>query len=314
MGWPGLPICMGDIRLIIITGPTASGKSRLAVELASIFGAEVVSADSMQLYKLMDIGTAKAAIRDRSDIAHHMLDVVFPDEDYTAAQYRVDAMAAVKEIHKRGKNVIIVGGTGLYIRALTNGLFMGPGSDMRLRAGIENMASEEGSACLHERLKEIDAESAAKIHPNNKVRIIRALEVFYLTGRPISAFQKEHGFRVRPFKVLKIGVCMDRDALYRAIDERVDRMMEDGLEEEVNGLLAMGYSPSLKSMGAIGYKEMVGYLRGSTTMEEAVSLLKRNTRRYAKRQITWHRRDGEIRWFMPKEFKKTVDLVRGFLQ
>lgn len=304
---------MEKIKTVIIAGPTASGKTELAVHLASLYNGEIISADSMQVYRRMDIGTAKPTVAEMDGIPHHMIDIAEPDEGFTAARYASLALEKIREIHKRGKNPFVAGGTGLYIKALTRGIFKGPEADPALRAELEREAKEHGSAYLHERLKAVDPEGAAAIHPNNRVRVIRALEVFELSKKPISEFHREHAFSEEPLSTLKIGLMLERDALYARIDARVDAMMADGLLEETEKLLAAGYSPSLKPMGGLGYKEMVNYIEGRCSLEEAVELLKRNTRRYAKRQMTWFGKDPGIRWFNPGQKKDIIEAVKEYL-
>ncbi len=304
---------MDRIKAVVIAGPTASGKSSLAVELAALFNGEVVSADSMQVYRRMDIGTAKPTAKERRGVPHHMIDVVDPGEDFTAARFREMALASVKEIHGRGRNVFIAGGTGLYIKALTRGIFKGPPADPGLRAELAREADAHGSERLYERLKAVDPAGASNIHPNNLVRVIRALEVYALSKTPISEFHREHAFSEATFETLKIGLCPDRTELYERIDRRVEKMMENGLLEETKKLLQAGYSSFLKPMGGLGYKEMTGYLGGEYGLEEAVRLLKRNTRHYAKRQMTWFKKDPEIRWFNPGRKNDIIETVKGYL-
>ncbi|MBI3754528.1 MAG: tRNA (adenosine(37)-N6)-dimethylallyltransferase MiaA [Deltaproteobacteria bacterium] len=301
---------MRKIKLIVIVGPTASGKSALAVELAERFNGEIVSADSMQVYRAMNIGTAKPMQGQRERVAHHLIDAADPDEEFTAARYREEASRAIHEIRERGRNVFVVGGTGLYIRALTRGLFQGPGSNPRLR---RKLASENlGPGYLYEKLKEVDPDAAAKIHPNNLTRVIRALEVYSLTSKPISAFQKEHSFSEEPYEALNIGISVERNFLYKAIEDRVDSMIKAGLAGEVRRLLDMGYSPDLKAMGGLGYKEMIGYIQNKYSLEYAVLEIKKNTRRYAKRQMTWFRREADIRWFAPDKKEDIMAAVKEF--
>lgn len=300
-------------KIILVLGPTATGKSRLAVELAGAFNGEIINADSMQVYKHMDIGTAKPSKEELKAVHHHLIDIVTPDEDYTAARFRKDALLKIDGIRSRGRNAFIVGGTGLYIKVLTKGIFEGPEGDRSLREALEKEARELGSMALYERLKEVDPVSALSIHPNNMVRVIRALEVYSISGRPISEFQKEHGFSDSPFDALKIGLVKERAALYLDIEKRVDNMMERGLIEETKKLVSMGYSPDLKAMCGLGYKEMVGFLSGKTGLAGAVELLKKNTRHYAKRQMTWFKKDPEIRWFSPEQKKDIINLVKEHL-
>ena len=306
---------MDKIKIIVIVGPTASGKSALAMELSERFDGEIVSADSMQVYRYMDIGTAKPVKEQREKIPHHLIDIADPDEEFTAARYSDEASKAIREIHERGKNVFVAGGTGLYIKALTKGLFKGPGSDVRLRNEFAILGSgSEGTRYLYEKLKEVDPEAASRIHPNNAARIIRSLEVYYLTNKPISVFQKEHNFSEEPYEAIKVGLSADRKSLYKSIEDRVDNMMKVGLVEEARRLLDMGYSPDLKTMRGLGYKEILGYIQNKYGLEEAVREIKKNTRRYAKRQMTWFRKEADIRWFSSEEKGKMIALIEGFLR
>lgn len=301
-------------KIVIIVGPTASGKSALAAMLAHSFNGEIINADSMQVYKGMDIGTAKPPREMLQKVPHHLIDIVEPDEEYTAASFKKDAEEKIKEIRGRGKNVFVAGGTGLYIKALTMGLFDGPSADKGLRDSLTEEAETYGKERLYERLKSVDAKAAANIHPNNLRRVIRAIEVYELSRKPISEFQSAHAFSERPYETLKIGLIKEREALYGDIETRVDEMMEAGLLEETKSLIESGYSTSLKPMGALGYKEVAGYLKGEYPLEEAVGLLKKNTRHYAKRQLTWFKKDSEIRWFSPEQKKDIIELVKEFLR
>lgn len=300
-------------KLLVIAGPTASGKSALAAGLARLFDGEVISADSMQVYRHMDIGTAKPSEDEMAGVAHHLISVVDPSEEYTAAKFREDALQKIQEILGRGKRVVIAGGTGLYIKALTQGLFEGPEADWDLRRGLLEEAEKKGREALHEKLREADPVSASRIHPNNLHRVIRALEVYSLSKRPISDLQEEHSFAPAPFETLKIGLSMERAELYAAIDRRVERMVEAGLLDETRRLLSMGHHSGLKPMRGLGYKEMTAFIEGEYAFDEAVRLIKRNTRHYAKRQMTWFRKDPEIRWFNPGDKNCIIGLVRGFL-
>ncbi|GMR05037.1 MAG: tRNA (adenosine(37)-N6)-dimethylallyltransferase MiaA [Thermodesulfobacteriota bacterium] len=302
---------MGEkIKLVVIAGPTASGKSALAVELSTLLNGEIINADSMQVYRFMDIGTAKPDKRQRGGIPHHLIDAVDPDEDFTAARFREEADLKIKEIHSRGKNPFVVGGTGLYIKTLTKGIFEGPGKDKALRAELLRDAGKNGGESLYARLKEVDPVSAASIHPNNLRRIIRALEVYALSKRPISEFQREHAFTETPYDTLTIGLKKERDRLYADIDKRVEMMIKNGLVEETKKLIEMGYSANIKPLGGLGYKEAVAYLAGEISIEEAVMLIKRNTRHYAKRQMTWFRKYPEIKWFNPEEKTDIIGAIR----
>lgn len=301
-------------RVTFILGPTASGKSGLAVELASLFNGEIISADSMQVYRHLDIGTAKPSKEELKRVAHHFIGIADPEEEYTAARFRTEALEKIGEIRSRGREVFVAGGTGLYVKVLTKGIFEGPRADHSVREALMGLVREQGKEALYERLKEVDPASAEKIHPNNTGRLIRALEVWQLAKRPISEFHSEHAFAEEPFDALKVGLELDRAALYEGIERRVDEMMERGLLEETRGLLSMGYSAALKPMRGLGYKEMTGFLNGEYPLETAVSLIKQNTRRYAKRQLTWFRKDPEIRWFSPEQKNDIIDLVKGHLK
>lgn len=304
---------MDKTRIVIICGPTAVGKSSLAAELASRFNAEVVSADSMQVYRHMDIGTAKPDAALRSAAAHHMIDIIDPDQEYSAALYMKDASKAIEDIRSRGRNVIVAGGTGLYIKALTKGLFDAPPSDKAVRQILQDEAIEKGLGPLYERLKQADPASAATIHPNNRARIIRALEIYATTGMAASILRKEHGFSEERFDSLKIGLEVERSELCRAIDDRVDKMMRDGLLQETERLISMGYPCTLKSMRALGYKEICSFINNEYSLEEAVALIKRETRGYAKRQMTWFRADSRINWFNPGHKSDIIRVVENHL-
>ncbi|MBI5563032.1 MAG: tRNA (adenosine(37)-N6)-dimethylallyltransferase MiaA [Deltaproteobacteria bacterium] len=304
---------MERTRIVIIAGPTASGKSGLAVELAERFGGEVVSADSMQVYRGMDIGTAKISVSWRRGVPHHLIDVCEPSEDYSAARFAKDAGEKIDEIRARGRSAFIAGGTGLYIKALVGGLCDAPSGDRALREALMAEAEADGAASLHERLRAIDPASASAIHPNNLPRVIRAIEVAMLTGRPISEAHRGHGFAQAPYDTLKIGIMAERDALCKAIEERVDGMIKAGLVEEARGLFGR-YGHGVKPLSGLGYKEMAGYLNGLYPLGEAVSMLKTNTRRYAKRQMTWFRKDAGIRWFSIGQKDDIMGAVEVFLQ
>jgi len=290
-------------KILIICGPTASGKSDLALRLAHELDAEIVNADSMQIYRGLDIGTAKPSKEEQAEIRHHLIDVVEPDRQFSAADYAAAADAAIRDIVGRGKRVIVAGGTGLYIRALVKGLVDSPGGAGELRLALQDEADRDGNEAMLERLRQVDPDLAAGLHPNNLVRIIRALEVYRLTGIPLSRHQKEHAFATRRYETLQIGVSVERGLLYRRIDERVERMLAAGLLNEVSGLLEAGFGRDLKSMRSIGYKEAAAHLCGELSAEEAVRLIKRDTRHYAKRQMTWFKADPDILWFeYPEKF------------
>lgn len=292
----------GGAKIIVIAGPTASGKTEIAVGLARAIGGEVVNADSMQVYRGMDIGTAKPSESEKEGVPHHMLDVVAPDTDFNAAAYRETAAPIVHDIARRGRTCLVVGGTGLYIKALTGGIFDCPPSDPALRKSLLALYDEQGAGVLHSRLGGLDPEAALKIHPNDRLRVTRALEIIHLTGRMPSRLADAHRFEDRPFDVLFLCLGPDRRKLYRRIDLRVLRMVESGLVEETASLLAAGFGPDLKAMKGLGYRHMVGYLERRWTLDQAVESLQRDTRRYAKRQMTWFRKVPNAVWKSPDDF------------
>lgn len=281
---------------MVLCGPTAAGKTAAALALAEHFDLEVVSADSRQVYRLMDIGTAKPTREEQAKVPHHLLDVVWPDEPFDAARFVGMASRAIDGILARGRLPLLVGGTGLYIRALTEGLVEAPGADPQIRRRLEEQAACAGSESLHRRLATIDPAAAAKLHPNDRIRIVRALEVFELTGRPLSAWQRDHSFRAQRYRLLKIALAPPRAELYRRIDARAAAMLEGGLVEETQALLTAGYDPQLKSLQTIGYREAMRLIRGEVARGEALAELQQATRRYAKRQLTWFRADSGMIW------------------
>ncbi len=284
---------VGARRLLVICGPTGVGKTAAAIALAQRLGAEIVAADSRTVYRHMDIGTAKPTRQQRGLVPHHLIDVADPDEVFTLATYRRLALAAVDEIFARGTTPILVGGTGLYIRAVVDGLILPPvPPDWELRQRLED-AERRAPGTLHGRLATIDPVATTRIHPRNVRRLIRALEVYEQTGRPITSSQQHAS---PAFKTTQIGLTMDRAELYERIEQRVDEQLAQGLLEEVKGLLNQGYDRSLSALQGVGYKEMIEYVDGVATLEEATRQLKRNTRRLAKRQYTWFRQDPRIRW------------------
>lgn len=269
----------------------------------------------MQVYQGMDIGTAKPSPELRRRVPHHLLDIVGPTVNFTVADFATAGRAAISDIHSRGRQAIVVGGTGLYIRALLFGLAHSPAGSETVRRDLEAVADRYGQEELLRRLALVDPETAARLHPNDRVRIIRALEVFHQAGIPLSRYQQEHGFSSPQYDFLKIGIELERGELYRRIDERVERMFADGLVVEVSRLLEQGVGPDDKSMRSIGYSEVVALLAGSIDQAEAKRLIARNTRWYAKRQLTWFRREQEIKWVeYPKSFASILASVIAFLE
>ena len=300
-------------KVIVICGPTGIGKTTVGIELAGKFGGEIISADSMQIYRQMDIGTAKPTSEELCQIAHHMIDIVEPDEDYDAVRYSNQARDRVAGIVNRGLIPFVVGGTGLYIKALLHGLFQSKPVDAQIRNGLKQEAEENGIGFLFERLKKVDPAAADRIHPNDLYRILRALETIESSGKTISEYHESHGFADDPFTVLKIGLELDRQDLYARIDKRVDLMIEAGFVAEVTKLLDMGYSAHLKSMQSIGYRHVAAFLEKKMPWDECVRTLKRDTRRYAKRQFTWFGADQAISWQPPGHVKDIISLVVKFL-
>lgn len=280
----------------VLTGPTASGKTSLSLRLAKAYDCEIVCMDSMQLYRGMDIGTAKPTEAEKAQAVHHMIDVADPTEDFSVARYQEMAEACIEDIHARGHRALLVGGTGLYLRALRQKMSMGEAAaDEQLRAELQEIADREGGReVLHERLRQVDARTAERLHVNDVRRVIRALEVYQLTGRPFS--QQEQIQEESRFAYRVASLTMDRAILYQRIEQRVDDMMAQGLAQEVAHLLSGGVPADAKAMKAIGYKELIPYCQGQCTLEEAVYALKLNTRHYAKRQLTWMRREENVCW------------------
>ena len=299
--------------IVLIVGATGVGKTDVALALANRLDAEIVSADSMQVYRYMDIGTAKPTPAQRRQCPHHLLDVVDPDEDFNVARFREAALKAVEDVWSRGRNVLVAGGTGLYVKALTRGLFAGPPRDAALRAELARVISEHGVGHLFDRLTRVDPEAAARIHPQDRVRIVRALEVFHGTGRPLSQWQREHGFGDQPFDVLGVGLERPRPELYELIDRRCERMMAEGLLDEAGSLLDRGYAPGLRSMQGVGYRQAVQCLMGRLSRPEALSSMQQATRRLAKRQLTWFRAQPALRWLHPDRVDAIAELCRRFL-
>jgi len=281
--------------LIVIVGPTAVGKTQLALRLGEELGGEVISADSRQIYRGMDIGTAKPTAEERRKVPHHLVDLIEPHEGFTLVQYQEMAYEAIDEVLSRGRLPFLVGGTGLYVKALVEGFTIPRVKPkMARRKALLKEAGERGAEALHARLKEVDPAAAARIDPRNVRRVVRALEVYEATGQPISRLQRKEP---PPYRILKMGLTMERKALYQCIDERVDRMMEKGFLEEVKGLEEKGYGYDLPAMSGLGYKQLGLYLRGEADLAEAVRMIKSETRRFVRQQYKWFRLDDEtIHW------------------
>jgi tRNA dimethylallyltransferase len=283
-------------RLFCLLGPTAVGKTEIAIQLAQRLNAEIISVDSRQIYRQMDIGTAKPTAEEQQAARHHLIDCVDISQPFSVADYQSLADAAITDIQNRGKQVLLVGGAGLYFRAIVDGLFEGPGADTALRERLEQEAAQHGVDALHERLRTCDPESADRIHPNNLVRVIRALEVYELTGMPMSEHQQQWHQKYQRYPFIAFCLTMPRALLYQRIEHRVDVMLANGLIAEVESLLAAGYSCDTVALRSFGYKELIAYLDGECTYLEAVEQLKQNTRRFAKRQLTWFRKDTRLEW------------------
>jgi tRNA dimethylallyltransferase len=293
---------VGPARIAVgfIVGPTGAGKSALAMAVAERLNCEIVNADSRQFYRGMDLGTAKPSAEDRARVPHHLIDVRDPDESLDVAEFAQLVRAAIDEIAARGRNPLVVGGSGLYLRVIRGGIFRGPAASMEIRYRLAKIAAEQGVAHLHQRLREIDPESANRIGVNDLYRIARAIEVFELTGETITAHQQRHRFADIGYDTFTVGVEVERKKLYDAIDTRFDAMVAAGLVEEVRALVEAGYSPDKPPLSTLGYKQMAAHLRGELALADAVALAKQESRRLAKRQLTWFRREPEIVWLDPE--------------
>ncbi|MBB6669150.1 tRNA (adenosine(37)-N6)-dimethylallyltransferase MiaA [Cohnella nanjingensis] len=299
--------------LLVLVGPTAVGKTALSLQVAKAFGCEIISGDSMQVYRGMDIGTAKLPPEEREGIPHHLIDIRDPEEPFSAADFQAECAKAIREIHGRGRTPFIVGGTGLYVESVCYDYrFQDHGSDEAFRERMQVIAAERGPQALHERLAAVDAASAAKLHPNDTRRVIRALEIYETTGRPFSELQVQArgDEKTSPYELVLIGLTMDRARLYERIEERVDQMLAEGLVEEVSGLLAAGVPSGAVAMQALGYKEVAGYLTGRFDYERAVELLKRDTRHFAKRQLSWFRHMQDLQWIDVGAHPKNSELFK----
>ncbi|MCP2605878.1 tRNA (adenosine(37)-N6)-dimethylallyltransferase MiaA, partial [Candidatus Aminicenantes bacterium AC-335-O07] len=294
----------------VVLGPTCTGKSALGIEIAKKFNGEIINCDSMQVYKGFDIGTDKVPPALRKEVRHHLLDILDHTQQFTAADFARLANKTISDILSREKLPIIVGGTGLYIRALLNGIFPGPGRNEELRAKLKKEVKEKGISYLRKELERIDPVYARIIGKNDEMRIIRALEVFYLTGKPISEHFKNTHSELHDFHKIKIGLILDRKELYKRINERVERMYTSGMVSEVKKLLEQGINPESPPFRALGYKYALLVAQGEMSEKEAILLTQRDTRRYAKRQIIWFKKEKDIHWFSPYEKEKIFDFLR----
>ncbi len=301
--------------LVILTGPTAVGKTALSVAFAKAINGEIISADSMQVYRHMDIGSAKVTKEEMEGVPHHLIDVLEPAEEFNVVLFQKMARQAAEEIESRGHIPILVGGTGFYIQALLYNIdFAENDEDRRLRRSLEEIAKEQGASALYEKLRAVDPESCEIIHANNVKRVIRAIEFYEKTGKKISAHNREQRQNISPYRFAYFVLNDDREKIYRQIDQRVDLMMERGLVEEVRALRAMGCSRGMVSMQGLGYKEILSYLEGEISQEEAVYLIKRDTRHFAKRQLTWFKREKEVTWIEKNVFDYSSQNMLAFMQ
>jgi len=294
--------------LIVIAGPTGVGKTELAHWLALKLKGEIISADSRQVYCYMDIGTGKPSKSLQVELPYHLIDVVKPDENFTLADFKAMSEKIIEQVHSRGRLPFLVGGTGLYIKAVTTGLFPSPAPSPTIRQKLQLQTSKFGKKYLYDKLCQADEEKAKKLNPNDTRRIIRALEVFYQTGIPISHLQK-HKTQKKDYNLIMICLNKDRERLYHQINLRVDKMIKDGLVEEVRNLLNMGYNENLISMEAVGYKQIIDYLKGNYSLDEAIKMIKKLTRNFAKRQLTWFRAEKRFNWFNPDQKDKVEEFL-----
>lgn len=306
---------MNNRPLIILTGPTAVGKTALSIGLAKAVDGEIISADSMQVYRKMNIGTAKIQQSEMQGVRHHLIDILDPGEDFNVVLFKKYALEAMKDIYSRGKIPVVVGGTGFYIQALLYDInFEDNDNDMSYREELQTLAAEHGNSYIHDMLAGVDPESAEKIHENNVKRVIRALEFYKKTGTKISEHNEAESQKESPYNFEYFVLNDDRQKLYDRIDRRIDIMLEDGLLDEVKSLVDEGYSRDLVSMQGLGYKEMIGYIQERYTLDEAVYTLKRDTRHFAKRQVTWFKREKQVTWVNKNEFDSEADILSFMIE
>lgn len=306
---------MNNRPLIILTGPTAVGKTALSIGLAKAVDGEIISADSMQVYRKMNIGTAKIQQSEMQGVRHHLIDILDPGEDFNVVLFKKYALEAMKDIYSRGKIPVVVGGTGFYIQALLYDInFEDNDNDMSYREELQTLAAEHGNSYIHDMLAGVDPESAEKIHENNVKRVIRALEFYKKTGTKISKHNEAESQKESPYNFEYFVLNDDRQKLYDRIDRRIDIMLEDGLLDEVRSLVDEGYSRDLVSMQGLGYKEMIDYIQERYTLDEAVYTLKRDTRHFAKRQVTWFKREKQVTWVNKNEFDSEADILSFMIE
>jgi len=306
--------CLAAKPLVVIVGPTAVGKSRIAILVAEALGTEVLTADSRQVYRGMDIGTDKPSPTERRGVPHRLVDLVDPDQPFNTGEFRRLAIAEIERLHRLGKIPLLVGGTGLYIRTVLRGLWEGPPADWAFRRALEREAEMRGADWLYRRLAEVDPESARRLHPHDRVKIIRALEVHHLVGRPLSDAHRKHAFADTPFSSLLIGLSRPRATLYQRVDARVESELAKGLVEETKRLMEHGYGRHLSAMKGLGYRQIAGYLAGDYDYDEAVRRLKRDTRRFAKRQMTWFRKEPGIQWLLIEDAETPAHVAERILE
>ncbi len=300
--------------LVAIAGPTAIGKSQIGIEIAKILQTEILTADSCQVYRGMDIGTDKPTLLERQDVPHRLIDLVQPDHAFNVGDFRRHALTEISRLHSQGLLPLVVGGTGLYIRGLLRGLCPGPPANWPIRQALTQEATERGWSFLHEKLQKVDPDLARRLHPNDQPKVLRGLEVYHTLGIPLSKVQQQHQFQETSYPFLLIGLTMERQCLYRRIDTRVAREIDKGLVEETQQLLKQGYSRNLGSMKGLGYRQFSGYLAGEYSYDEAVRLLKRDTRHFAKRQMTWFRKEPQIHWITVQESEIPIHTAARILK
>lgn len=306
-----------EIRAVAVVGPTASGKTALAIALARRLDTEIISVDSMQFYRGMEVGTAAPTAEEQAAVPHHFVSFLNPDEQYSAGAFARDARAVMDDLHARGRIPVVAGGSALYVTALLDGLFEGPARDEAIRTRLKHQAETQGVPALYARLREVDPGYAEIVLPNDLRRIVRGLEVWEITGRPMSELHAEHRRETEPVPSLYVGVEHPREALYARINARVDRMIDEGLLDEVQRLIDAGYEPAIARLKSLGYRELAAYLRGEQTLDAALEQMKMFTRRFAKRQLSWYRGDERVRWLPVAEFptaEAQADEVMRWLQ